>query len=69
MQDLEAVKQLVKTPLNNTLQYVRGNGEKIIYCQKSNVFIALTENGIPKTMMKPRDGLKYFEKQILKDKK
>ncbi|WP_341747859.1 hypothetical protein [Candidatus Tisiphia endosymbiont of Dascillus cervinus] len=60
-QYVEFAKNFIDHPHPNTLEYIRHNGEKIFYNPDSNIFIAATIDGVPKTMMKPRNKLKYWE--------
>jgi pyocin large subunit-like protein len=39
---------------------VRTNGERVLYDPSSNTFGVFTRAGTPKTVFKPRDGMKYF---------
>jgi filamentous hemagglutinin len=38
------------------------NGERVLYDPRSNTFGVFTERGVPKTMFKPTDNIKYFER-------
>jgi RHS repeat-associated protein len=44
------------------LTKTRPNGEFLIYDTQFNTFGAFTNEGIPKTMFKPRDGILYWER-------
>jgi pyocin large subunit-like protein len=44
------------------LTKIRPNGEIIVYDAQSNVFGAFTNEGIPKTMFKPSNGILYWER-------
>ena len=39
---------------------VRTNGERVLYDSPSNTFGVFTREGVPKTMYKPINGIKYF---------
>tara|TARA_B110000503_G_scaffold132322_1_gene208136 strand:+ start:1432 stop:2223 length:792 start_codon:yes stop_codon:yes gene_type:complete len=64
----ETAKKFIESPPKGTLQYTRKNKEVMFYNEESNIFAVSTKIGTPKTMMKPRSGLKYFENKIKKDK-
>jgi len=49
-------------PPKGTLSKLRSNGDKILYNEKSNIFGVMTKDGVPRTMFRPDDGIKYFEK-------
>lgn len=60
---VEAAHKFVTNPPAGTLTKVRPNGEKLFYNSESNIFVATTKTGEPKTMFKPRDKFEYWEKQ------
>ena len=41
----------------------RGNGDKLIYDPKANIFAVVSRDGAPRTMFKPRDGAAYWQEQ------
>lgn len=44
------------------LMKIRPNGEIIIYDIETNVFGVFTNEGVPKTMFKPKDGILYYRR-------
>ena len=64
---VEATKKFTSNPPIGTLQYTKKNGENIFYNPKNNTFAAVTKDNIPKTMMKPRHKMRYWENKIKED--
>ena len=50
------------TSRDTLLTKVRSNGEIIVYDAQTNVFGVFTNEGVPKTMFKPTDGILYYER-------
>jgi pyocin large subunit-like protein len=44
------------------LTKIRPNGEIIVYDAETNIFGVFTNEGIPKTMFKPTDGILYYKR-------
>ena len=42
---------------------VRTNGERVLYDHPNNIFGVFTKTGVPKTVFKPTDGIKYFNSE------
>jgi pyocin large subunit-like protein len=42
----------------------RRNGDKLFYDPASNTFVVVNRRGAPRIMMKPRNGEKYWERQL-----
>jgi pyocin large subunit-like protein len=65
--ELLNVKQYVERCRNliqnseGTLTKIRPNGEILRYHLNSNTFGAFTKEGVPKTMFRPRESLRYWE--------
>jgi pyocin large subunit-like protein len=53
----------VERPPHGVETLSRGNGDKLIYDPKANVFAVVSREGAPRTMFKPRDGAAYWEEQ------
>ncbi len=58
-----AAHRFIKTPPPGTLRKFENNGDKLLYLPKLNLFLAVTRDGLPKTMFKPDRGKKYFDRQ------
>jgi len=54
--------KFMTNPEVNTLIKVRTNGDKVFYNPKSNIIGIQTKNGVPRTLFKPEDGLKYWDR-------
>ena len=52
---------------DNYLQYTRKNGDVVKYNTSNNTFGIVSKDGIIRTLFKPKDGLKYFENNAIKD--
>ena len=50
-------------PPPGTLRKHRDNGDRLYYHPSSNTFGVTTGDGTPKTMFRPRDGMRYWERQ------
>lgn len=55
--------RFVANPPKGTLTLVRGNGDKLFYDPRGNVFAVASKAGAPRTMFKPDDGMAYWEQQ------
>jgi len=63
----EFAKKFTSNPPKNSLQISRINGDKIIYDPSSNIFAIAKNDGTPKTIYKPRAGVKYWENIIKRE--
>lgn len=50
------------TRRDQLLTKVRQNGDILLYDADANIFDIFTNDGIPKTMFKPTDGIIYWER-------
>ena len=58
---------LVKSPVSdNVLGYKTSGGDVVRFDESTNDFVKGSKNGI-RTMFKPEEGTKYFERQMLRD--
>ena len=62
-QYVEGAKSFLHNPPIGTLTKIRENGDILRYNPVSNTFGVMDANGIPKTMFKPNDGMKYWLNQ------
>ncbi|TWV06060.1 hypothetical protein FQ707_14605 [Bacteroidaceae bacterium HV4-6-C5C] len=62
-QYVEGTKDFLQNPPVGTLTKVRSNGDIMRYNSSTNTFAVMGSNGLPKTMFKPTDGMKYWLKQ------
>jgi pyocin large subunit-like protein len=53
----------VERPPSGVETLKRGNGDKLIYDPKANIFAVVSRDGAPRTMFKPRDGASYWQEQ------
>jgi len=60
---VDATHDFVREPSSGILTKTRSNGDVLFYDPATNTFSAKTKDGIPKTMFKPKDGMRYWEKQ------
>ena len=70
--ELDNAKQYVDKARNffeeksdDILEYSRKNGELIKYNKITKEFGAFLEDGTPKTLFKPENGIEYWYKQII----
>lgn len=59
--------RFVDRPPKGVLTLVRGNGDKLFYDPKGNVFAVASRAGAPRTMFKPDDGMAYWEQQTARE--
>lgn len=59
-----AARDFVCNPPLTAETFIRDNGEVMIYDPTTNTFGVRTADGAPSTMFKPRDGLRYWIKQL-----
>ncbi len=53
----------IERPPSGAETVKRGNGDKLIYDPKANVFAVVSRDGAPRTMFKPRDGASYWQER------
>lgn len=53
----------IETPPRGVQTITRGNGDRLLYDPKSNVFAVVSRDGAPRAMFKPRDGQAYWDEQ------
>jgi pyocin large subunit-like protein len=54
---------LIERPPSGAETAKRGNGDKLIYDPKANVFAVVSRDGAARTMFKPRDGASYWQER------
>uniref|UniRef100_UPI00178C299A RHS repeat-associated core domain-containing protein n=1 Tax=Noviherbaspirillum aerium TaxID=2588497 RepID=UPI00178C299A len=59
---VDAAHAFASSPPTDALIKMRGK-ETLIYDAKSNTFLVKGENGAPKTMFRPKDGIGYWSRQ------
>ena len=62
-QYVEGAWDFLHNPPAGTLTKIRINGDVLRYHPESNTFGIMKANGLPKTMFKPTNGIKYWHKQ------
>jgi pyocin large subunit-like protein len=62
-QYVEQTWDFLRSPPNGTLFKTRPSGELLRFHEETNIFGSYTKDGIPKTMFRPKDGIKYWETQ------
>nr|VFK42922.1 MAG: Protein of unknown function (DUF1020) [Candidatus Kentron sp. TC]VFK57280.1 MAG: Protein of unknown function (DUF1020) [Candidatus Kentron sp. TC] len=62
-QYVEAVHDFTAKPPKGTFIKTRKNGDKLFYDPNSNTFAIINERGAPRTMFKPKNGIKYWKSQ------
>jgi hypothetical protein len=50
-------------PPPGTLTLTRDNGDRLLYDPKANLFGVFTRDGAPRTILKPTDGMAYWNEQ------
>ena len=53
----------MNNPPKGTLTKTRPNGDQMFYHKESNTFAVRTKTNTPRTMFKPKAGIKYWDKQ------
>ncbi|MEC4723925.1 hypothetical protein RY831_33035, partial [Noviherbaspirillum sp. CPCC 100848] len=61
-QYVDAAYKYVNNPPENALMKIR-NKDVLFYDQRTNTFLVKGENGAPKTMFRPKDGIEYWNRQ------
>ena len=57
------VHAFVDSPPKGVETLSRGNGDKLYYDPKANLFAVADKDGVPRTLFKPRDGPAYWAQQ------
>jgi hypothetical protein len=57
------VHAFVDHPPSDIQTVDRGNGDRLLYDAKQNVFAVVSRDGAPRTMFKPRGGPSYWNQQ------
>ena len=55
--------EFFRNPPPNVLRKFRGDGERLQYDEKLNIFSASTKDGVIKTMFRPDRGIRYWQRQ------
>ena len=58
-----AAHNFLSNPPLGTLTKQKHNGDTVFYNPKANIFAVRAPNGAPRTMFKPDNGLRYWERQ------
>lgn len=53
----------LKSPPEDVLTLTRANGDKLYYAPGDNVFAVAREDGAPRTLFKPDEGMAYWREQ------
>lgn len=62
-QYVNKARQFLFNPPKGTMKKLYKSGEVAMYHRESNTFVRFNKNGLPKTMMRPKDGINYWNKQ------
>ena len=62
-QYVEGAHKFLNNPPKGTLTKRRPNGDTLHYEPRTNTFGVKDANGVPKTMFRPKDGIKYWNNQ------
>ena len=60
---VQKAHDFVTSPPSGTQTLKRGNGDTLLYNEKSNTFAVVTKAGAPRTMFKPDTGAAYWAQQ------
>lgn len=61
---LEEARKLINSkPGGDILTKTRSNGDILFYNKSTNEFAVVTKDGVIRTYFKPKEGIKYFNKQ------
>lgn len=61
---LEGARKLINSkPGGDILTKTRSNGDILFYNKSTNEFAVVTKDGVIRTYFKPKEGIKYFNKQ------
>jgi len=60
---IKAAQRFVEQPPQGVLVKTRPNGDTLLYDPATNTFAVRTADGVPRTMFRPTDGIKYWNKQ------
>jgi hypothetical protein len=59
----EGTKDFLTNPPKGTLTKTNSRGDTLRYDPNTNTFGVLSENGAPRTMFRPKDGMDYWNRQ------
>ena len=59
----EGTKDFLTNPPKGTLTKTNNRGDTLRYDPNTNTFGVLSENGAPRTMFRPKDGMDYWNRQ------
>ncbi|MBP3950318.1 SAR2788 family putative toxin [Bacillus suaedae] len=62
-QYLRKAQDLIGSESKNVLSKKRSNGDRVFYDKSKNEFAVLSKDGIIRTFFKPKDGIKYYNRQ------
>lgn len=62
-QYVDGAKDFFKNSPSGTLMKIRPDGDVLKYHQKTNTFGVMDATGVPRTMFRPTDGIKYWNIQ------
>ena len=62
-QYIAAANAFITHPPKGTLAKKRDNGDTLFYNPATNTFAVRSKYGVPRTMFKPDDGMKYWNRQ------
>jgi pyocin large subunit-like protein len=60
---VDAAHAFLKSPPADVLTLTRTNGDTLYYAPKQNVFAVAREDGAPRTLFKPDEGMAYWREQ------
>ena len=64
VQYVNKAHEFLNNPPSGVLTKTRRNGDALIYDQQTNTLGVKTADGTPKTLFKPKAGIKYWERQF-----
>lgn len=64
---VSTAKSFFEATGDNYLQYTRKNGDIVKYNTSNNTFGVVSKDGTIRTLFKPKEGMKYFENNAIKD--
>ena len=62
-QYVEGAHRFINQPPAGTLTKTRPNGDVLFYDPATNTFAVRSANGAPRTMLRPTDGIDYWNRQ------
>lgn len=60
---VDAAHAFLRDPPADVLKISRANGDTLFYAPKDNVFAVAREDGAPRTLFKPDEGMAYWREQ------